>query len=73
MIRSPDVEGKLVVQFTIGNLGSVRSTGVRSSSVPDRRLDDCVLDRLARWKFPQPKGGIEVAVTYPFIFKSLGK
>jgi TonB family protein len=73
MIRSPDVEGKLVVHFTIGNQGSVRSTGVRSSTVPDQRLDDCVLGRLAGWKFPNPKGGIEVAVTYPFIFKSLGK
>jgi TonB family protein len=73
MIRSPDVEGKLVVQFTIGNAGSVRSTGVRSSTVPDQRLDDCVLGRLAAWKFPSPKGGIEVAVTYPFIFKTLGK
>jgi TonB family protein len=73
MIRSPDVEGKLVVHFTIGNAGSVRSTGVRSSTVPDQRLDDCVLGRLSGWKFPTPKGGIEVAVTYPFIFKSLGK
>ncbi len=73
MVRSPDIEGKLVVHFTIGNAGSVRSTGVRSSTVPDQRLDDCVLGRLAHWKFPNPKGGIEVAVTYPFIFKSLGK
>jgi TonB family protein len=73
MIRSPDIEGKLVVHFTIGNAGSVRSTGIRSSTVPDQRLDDCVLGRLANWKFPNPKGGIEVAVTYPFIFKSLGK
>ncbi len=73
MIRSPDLEGKLVVEFTIGRQGAVRSSGVRTSSVPDQRLDDCVLSRLVAWKFPQPKGGIEVAVTYPFIFKSLGK
>jgi TonB family protein len=73
MIRQPDIEGKLVVQFTIGSLGGVKSTGVRDSSVPDSRLDECIISRLAAWKFPQPKGGIEVAVTYPFIFKTLGK
>jgi len=73
MIRQPDLEGKLIVQFTIGNQGSVRSTGVKTSTLPDARLDECILARLAGWKFPHPKGGIDVAVTYPFIFKTLGK
>jgi TonB family protein len=71
MIRSPDLEGKLMVNFTIGGSGMVKSTEVKSSTLPDPRLDDCILRRLATWKFPNPRGGIDVAVTYPFIFKSL--
>jgi outer membrane biosynthesis protein TonB len=73
MLRTPDLEGKLIVDFTIGANGTVKSTAAKSSTLADPRLDDCILRRLATWKFPQPKGGIDVAVMYPFIFKTLGK
>lgn len=73
MVRAPDVEGRLVVDFTIGGNGLVKSSAVKTSTLPDPRLDDCVLRRLVKWKFPLPKGGVDVAVTYPFIFKSLGQ
>ena len=73
MLRQPDIEGKLVINFVIGSVGGVNSSEVKSSTLPDPRLDDCVLRRLGTWKFPKPKGGINVAVSYPFIFKTLGK
>lgn len=73
MIRQNDIEGKLMVAFTIGGTGMVKSTEVKQSTLSDARLDDCILRRLATWKFPLPKGGVDVAVTYPFIFKTLGR
>lgn len=73
MIRRQDVEGKLQIQFSIGGNGSVKSADVQSSTLSDPKLDDCVLRRLMTWKFPQPKGGVTVAVAYPFIFKTLGR
>lgn len=73
MIRMPDIEGKLLVAFTIGGAGQVKSSSVKQSTLPDPRLDDCIIRRLATWKFPIPKGGIDVSVTYPFIFKTLGR
>lgn len=73
MIRTPDLEGKLMVSFTISGNGVVKSSEVKSSTLPDPRLDDCILRRLGSWKFPSPRGKIDVAVTYPFIFKSLGR
>jgi hypothetical protein len=33
---------------------------------------DCVLARVRRWRFPEPKGGGEVVVTYPWIFSAPG-
>ncbi len=72
MIRSPDLEGKLILHFTISSGGLVSSTAVKTSTLPDPRLEDCVIRRLLTWKFPQPKGGIDVPVTYPFVFKTLG-
>lgn len=73
MIRTPSVEGKLLMGFTINGNGIVRSAEVKSSTVSDSGVDDCVLRRLTSWKFPRTKGGIDVSVTYPFIFKSLGR
>lgn len=73
MLKTPDLEGKLIIQFKIGELGAIKTAAIQTSSLPDPRLDDCVLRRLVTWKFPSPKGGIDVAVTYPFIFKTLGR
>jgi hypothetical protein len=73
MIRQPDIEGKLVVDFTIGGNGVVKTSEAKSSTLPDPRLDDCILRRLVTWKFPNTKGGIDVSVSYPFIFKTLGR
>jgi len=71
MLRKPELEGKLVIDFVIGNAGRVRTANVKETSVEDERLNECILKRLARWEFPKPKSGVEVAVSYPFIFKRL--
>jgi hypothetical protein len=73
MIRQPDIEGKLIVDFTIGGTGVVKTAETKSSTLPDPRLDDCIIRRLVTWKFPNTKGGIDVSVSYPFIFKTLGR
>jgi TonB family protein len=73
MLRTPDIEGKLIVNFTIGGPGNVKSSEVKNSTLPDPRLDDCIIRRLNTWKFPNTKGGVDVAVSYPFIFKTLGR
>jgi TonB family protein len=73
MLRSPDIEGKLMVAFTINAAGAVKTSEAKSSTLPDPRLDDCIIRRLNTWPFPKPRGGVEVSVTYPFIFKTLGR
>jgi TonB family protein len=73
MLRSPDIEGKLMVAFTINAAGAVKTAEAKSSTLPDPRLDDCIIRRLNTWPFPKPRGGVEVSVTYPFIFKTLGR
>ncbi|OFZ52972.1 MAG: hypothetical protein A2428_08475 [Bdellovibrionales bacterium RIFOXYC1_FULL_54_43] len=72
IIHDPDLEGKLVLGFTINGSGRVKTAAVRNSTVTGSNLDDCIVRRLVAWRFPQTKGGIDVGVTYPFIFKTLG-
>lgn len=73
MIRNPNVEGKLMMDFVIGANGRIKTASPKESSLKDPQLDDCIVRRLSRWEFPLPKGGVDVNVVYPFIFKSLGR
>jgi outer membrane biosynthesis protein TonB len=73
MIHTPDIEGKLITAFVVNPGGAIKTAEIKSSSLPDPRLDDCIIRRLMTWKFPKPRGGVEVAVNYPFIFKTLGR
>lgn len=73
MLSNPKLEGKLVLQFGISPRGVVEVVSVQSTTLPERKLGDCVIARLKTWQFPRPKGGIHVSVSYPFIFKTLGK
>lgn len=73
ILKNPETQGKLMVDFTIGPKGSVVQQSVKDSSLGSVFLDNCILRRLVRWTFPKPKGGVKVAVTYPFIFKTVGR
>jgi len=73
MVRNPAVQGKLVADFNIGPAGRVTWSKSNESSLNDPQLDNCIIRRLNTWKFPKPKGGVNVAVSYPFILKTLGR
>jgi len=67
---NPELYGKLMVKFTIGAAGSVVAQSVGTTSLNNAMVEGCILRRIAGWQFPQPKGGTNVLVTYPFLFKS---
>lgn len=71
ILRDPDVSGKIIVNFTIGASGKVTRSAIDSSSVGYPRLETCVVGRLKTWNFPKPRGGVNVGVVYPFIFRRL--
>lgn len=67
---NPDLYGKILVKFTIGNTGAVVAQAVGNTSLNNAMVEGCILRRIAGWQFPTPKGGTNVLVTYPFLFKS---
>jgi outer membrane biosynthesis protein TonB len=71
LVRNPSLEGKLVVTFIIAANGTVK-TATNKQTNADAGLVKCILDHLKKWSFPKPVGGMEVEVSYPFIFKSIG-
>lgn len=68
---NPELYGKLLVKFTIDASGGVMEPKIDTSTLKSQLVEGCVLRRLAGWKFPLPKGGTQVRVSYPFLFKAL--
>ena len=65
--RNPNLQDRVVVQFTITSMGAVTERSVLSSTLNSDRVEGCILSAIARWRFPKPEEG-SVLVTYPFTF-----
>jgi hypothetical protein len=71
LTRTPNMEGRVMVNFTIGPTGAVVASIVQSSTLGNPTVEQCIAGALRRWEFPRPQGGI-VVVTYPFVLKAAG-
>lgn len=67
---NPNLFGKVSVRFVIGATGQVSTQKIGESTLKDGRVEGCILEKIALWKFPTPRGGVNVSVTYPFLFKT---
>ncbi|MBI3178287.1 MAG: energy transducer TonB, partial [Deltaproteobacteria bacterium] len=65
--RDPSLQGKVEIEFTIGEDGSVASASIANNRMGSAAVGECIISRLRRWRFPKPDGG-SVTVTFPFIF-----
>jgi len=66
LTKDPKLEGTVTVSFTIGASGSVTESKVKSTTLGDVAVGKCIATAAKRWKYPKPKGGGVVVVTYPF-------
>ena len=71
ILADPSLAGKVLVDFKIGAQGSVSTAQSAENTMNNVHVGGCLIEKLKNWKFPQPRGGVQVAVSYPFIFKSL--
>lgn len=66
--KNPSLGGKIVIKFVIAKDGSVSKASTKSSTMGSSAVENCISGRFMRFKFPEPKGGGIVIVSYPFIF-----
>ncbi len=67
---NPNLSGKISVYFTIAPTGSVPKASIRETSMNSKKVEKCVVKVMKSLKFPKPRGGGIVVVTYPFVFAS---
>ena len=67
---SPELYGKIAVKFTIAGTGQVETQSINDTTLKNHSVENCILNKVSKWKFPEPRGGTKVLVTYPFLFKS---
>jgi TonB family protein len=67
LVKDPTLSATLLLKFVIAADGSVSSAAAKRSS-GNADLDRCAIEKAKRWRFPEPRGGGIVIVTYPFVF-----
>jgi len=70
--KNPSLSGKVAVMFTIDATGAVSENKISDTSLHNGTTEQCMLARIQRWRFPEPEGGGEVNVTFPWFFKPAG-
>lgn len=68
--KIPKLEGRIMLKWIIGSTGHVQTATVINTTMNNERVENCLVRRVVRWKFPQPRGnGGIVVVKYPFSFR----
>jgi len=69
--RSPNLQGKVVISFTIDEEGRVSQASVETDSLGDPEVGRCIAGLFKRIRFPKPDEGT-VQASFPFVFVPSG-
>jgi TonB family protein len=69
--RSPNLQGKVTVTFTIDEEGRVTEASVEQDSLGDPDVGRCIVGIFKRLRFPKPDEG-SVQASFPFVFVPSG-
>ncbi len=68
--RSPDLFGKIVLEWDIEEEGRVSRVVTKSNALGNDSVANCIMGRLKTWKFPDPPKDQVGRVVFPFVFSS---
>lgn len=72
LARKSDLQGKVAVNFIINPKGQINKAKISDTTLKDIAVEKCITNKMRAWKFPKPKGGVNVDVNYPFILRPIG-
>jgi hypothetical protein len=64
---NPNLQGKMVVLFSIQPTGRVGETGIEENTLGNEAVGNCICAVIGSWEFPF-RPDEETHIAYPFIF-----
>lgn len=68
LLRTPELQGRIDIDFVIGPDGAVGGTKLKASTMRNDAVHACIQRRVKQWRFPEPKDGRAVRVSFPWVF-----
>jgi len=68
--QDPGLHGKVVLEWEIADRGRVLSARVKSSTLDNNVVEQCMIGHLKTWRFPEPPADQVAVVAFPFVFMS---
>jgi hypothetical protein len=68
--KNPGLGGQVTMAFEIGGQGDLNFAKVQKTSLDNAEVEQCISTKMMTWKFPKPRGGVAVKVSYPFVLRS---
>jgi hypothetical protein len=69
LVNNPNLQGRVVLSWTIGMSGSVNRAKWKASQIRNRNVNTCLISKLRALNFPKPKNN-PVTIDFPFVFSS---
>lgn len=66
--KLPKLRGRIVVFFEIKPNGTTQKAAIRSTTMKNADVENCIIHIFTKMKFPSPPGGGIVRVNYPLTF-----
>jgi hypothetical protein len=73
LVKDATLGGKVIIDWNINPRGLVDNAKTGEATMNNPEVGRCLSSKIKQWKFPTPRGGKFVAVSYPFVFKSLSR
>lgn len=70
--KQPGLEGLVTVSFQINGTGMLNFSKVKNTTLRNATVEKCITTKMMSWKFPKPKGGVNVNINYPFMLRPVG-
>jgi len=69
--KSPNLKGKVVLSWTIGDKGQVTKADIKSNELGNDAVPNCIIGLIKTWTFPKPPPKQTIDVDgYPFFFSN---
>jgi hypothetical protein len=68
--KKPDLKGEIILQLVIDSNGKVKKANLVSSKLKDKKLENCMVQKIKQWIFPLTENKRNVTLTVILNLKS---